>query len=482
MRKKRTGSGRLAQKLFGFPGLLAVRNFQRSRSKYRSTVASLVLSLVLFISASGFCSYLTGSVETVANTGTKETRVDISYQISGSERPDPEEVLSLLANAGNTENAAYYEADGREFSFPREALTEEALEMLQMLADRSERYWGSLVFLRDSAFQKLCEANGFAAEEYFDAAKPKALVWNRVFLRMETEEGLKRGSFPLLKERQVSSLSAQELKRIDGYVPGGLESYEDGRELACYYPVSEDGETLWEQEPLRMPLAEAQIDRAYAIGGYLREPVFGLPTVSFALVYPYSLKEAVLGSAYDLNETEYAFQAANHARSYSAMENALAAAGMDASRLNDMAASDESSRLLVMAINVFAYGFILLISLIAVTNVFNTISTNVLLRRREFAMLRSVGLGSRGFRQMMNYECLIYGLKALLLGLPAAVLVTFAVWRLVLRVTWSGFYIPWQSLVIAIFSVFAVVFLTMLYAAAKVRRLNVVDALKDENL
>ena len=100
--------------------------------------------------------------------------------------------------------------------------------------------------------------------------------------------------------------------------------------LACYYPVSGDGEALWGEEPLRLPLAEAQIDRAYAIGRYLREPVFGLPTVSFALVYPYSLKEAVLGSAYDLNETEYAFQAANHARSYSAMENELAAAGMDA--------------------------------------------------------------------------------------------------------------------------------------------------------
>ena len=83
---------------------------------------------------------------------------------------------------------------------------------------------------------------------------------------------------------------------------------------------------------------------------------------------------------------------------------------------------------------------------------------------------------------MMNYECLIYGLKAILWGLPLAVVATFAMWRLFLRLTWGGFYIPWQSIVIAICSVFVVVFATMLYAGAKVRKLNVVDALKDENL
>lgn len=55
---------------------------------------------------------------------------------------------------------------------------------------------------------------------------------------------------------------------------------------------------------------------------------------------------------------------------------------------------------------VFAYGFSVLISMIAIANVFNTITTNIMLRRREFAMLKSIGLGERGFRKMMNYECI----------------------------------------------------------------------------
>lgn len=66
----------------------------------------------------------------------------------------------------------------------------------------------------------------------------------------------------------------------------------------------------------------------------------------------------------------------------------------------------------------FSYGFIVLISLIAAANVFNTISTNISLRRREFAMLKSVGMTAKGFNHMMNFECLLYGSRALLLGLP----------------------------------------------------------------
>ena len=75
-------------------------------------------------------------------------------------------------------------------------------------------------------------------------------------------------------------------------------------------------------------------------------------------------------------------------------------------------------------IAIFLYGFITLITLIGVTNIFNTISTNVALRRREFAMLKSVGLTPRGFNRMINYESIFYGLKALLYGLPVSVLIS----------------------------------------------------------
>ena len=83
----------------------------------------------------------------------------------------------------------------------------------------------------------------------------------------------------------------------------------------------------------------------------------------------------------------------------------------------DNAEDYEENRQILTALAVLSYGFIILISLIAVANVFNTVSTNLMLRRKEFAMLRSVGMDRKGFRRMMCYECLIYGLRSILYGL-----------------------------------------------------------------
>ncbi len=50
---------------------------------------------------------------------------------------------------------------------------------------------------------------------------------------------------------------------------------------------------------------------------------------------------------------------------------------------------------------VFTFGFLALISLICVANIFNTISTNVILRRREFAVLKSLGVDEKGIKKYL---------------------------------------------------------------------------------
>ena len=111
--------------------------------------------------------------------------------------------------------------------------------------------------------------------------------------------------------------------------------------------------------------------------------------------------------------------------------NSAKAAGFDISRdeFYDVYERTASQRALITVINVISYGFIILISAIAALNVFNTISTNVLLRRREFAMLRSVGMTNRGFNKMMNFECVLYGTKSLIFGVPAAFGLTYLMFR-----------------------------------------------------
>jgi putative ABC transport system permease protein len=67
-------------------------------------------------------------------------------------------------------------------------------------------------------------------------------------------------------------------------------------------------------------------------------------------------------------------------------------------------------------VSLFSVVFVTMISLIAAANVFNTISTNITLRRRELAMLRSVGMSNRDFNKMMRFECALYGARTIALG------------------------------------------------------------------
>ena len=148
----------------------------------------------------------------------------------------------------------------------------------------------------------------------------------------------------------------------------------------------------------------------------------------------------------------------------------------------DEAESKEAEKMLILVIDIFSYGFIILISLISVANVFNTISTNINLRRQEFAMLKSVGMTGKGFRKMMNYECALYGLKGILYGVPVSCLISWFMYSAMDQGINTKYVIPWQGILVSSICVFLVVFATMLYSMSKVKKDNTIEALRNENL
>ena len=150
--------------------------------------------------------------------------------------------------------------------------------------------------------------------------------------------------------------------------------------------------------------------------------------------------------------------------------------------VNDERQSITVAKNMLLTVDIFSYGFIALISLIAAANVFNTVSTAFLLRRREFAVLSSVGMTPKEMNRMLSFECLLYGLKALLYGIPVSLLVTWEIYQVVKSSMDTSFYVPVFSIVIAVFSVFAVVFVTMLYARSRMRHENIIDSIRQESL
>ena len=152
------------------------------------------------------------------------------------------------------------------------------------------------------------------------------------------------------------------------------------------------------------------------------------------------------------------------------------------SYIADYTQDKETSNAIVMIVNVFSYGFIVLISLIVIANVFNTISTNILLRRQEFAMLKSVGMTKKSLNKMMNYECVFYGIKGLIFGIIMAVIATYAMFNVMSDGFNVGFYIPVQSIVVVVISIFIVVFASMIYTMKKIKKDNVIETLRNDNI
>jgi putative ABC transport system permease protein len=134
----------------------------------------------------------------------------------------------------------------------------------------------------------------------------------------------------------------------------------------------------------------------------------------------------------------------------------------------------------LLLVSVFTYAFIILITAICIANIINTISTSIALRKREFAMLKSIGITPKGFDRLLRYESIFYGIKALVYGLPVSILIMYLLYHLLSMEFQYRFTVSIGSILTVIAAVFAIVGASMLYSSRKVKKENIIDALKQE--
>ena len=135
-----------------------------------------------------------------------------------------------------------------------------------------------------------------------------------------------------------------------------------------------------------------------------------------------------------------------------------------------------------LVVYIFAYGFIGIITLIGVTNIFNTLTSNIDLRQREFAMLKSIGMTKKEFNKMINLETLFYSLKALIFGIVFGLISSLAIYKAFAQSLDYGFKIPMQAILISILFVFVIVFIIMKFAIGKINKQNIIDTIRKENI
>ena len=140
----------------------------------------------------------------------------------------------------------------------------------------------------------------------------------------------------------------------------------------------------------------------------------------------------------------------------------------------------QKSILLLVAI--FLYGFIIVISLIGITNIFNTITTNMNLRSKEFAMLKSIGMTKREFNRLIRLESIFYGTKSLLIGIPLGILGSYAIYKGFQVGNDLGFMLPIQAIIISIVVVFLLIFIIMHVSVKKIDKQNIIETIRNDNI
>lgn len=467
--KKRVKTSRLTYKLFGLPGVLAKKHFKRNKKKYRTTVLSLFLSIVLFVPSFYMSQMLISTVsEVYASYGfdiccSFYESIDTTKQIASAVRALPE-----------VERSAYAQREVYSLNAKKNDLGEQWIEMYApMTSGDTINVEGCIYFLEDEEFSRFLEENKIDKTAYFSQT-PCGVAIDGQSRFSTTDE--KFVTVNALREKSCV-LTTDCLIVPDGY--SHYEDYitEDGVEMTRFVKNGTNGEVF-----LEMKSEDAWARCELNIGTTLyEEPFFVDYSGDISLIYPLSALSKVFPEGSYKSVYRIMLTTSNHKKTEQDMRAILAEHNID-TEVTNYAEDAQRSRDMVLIIQVFSYGFIVLISLISAANVFNTISTNIILRRCELAVLKSVGMSSSDFNKMMNYECLLYGTKALLYGLPVACVLSYLIYLSFNEGVTATFTLPYTAILISTLCVFAVVFATMLYAMRKIKKDNPIIALKNENI
>lgn len=427
-------SPKFMRRLFGLAEMLALKNFKRTRRRCRSIILSLTLSVVLFVSAGSFGTYLNQIAD---QSSVVSEAYDICFYTQDMDESELFQLYDGLKNVGGITESSYQALLAYSCELNTDDLPDRFLEEYSGMIDYDEINKTASVplniqFVERRVYQNLLERNGLSAEEY----------------------------------------TGQDNKMVmAGILPGGWYTQEQPMEFTIRSQSEGQEKTIraaWIKDyPDLLP------SEAGEMSGF-----------TLMVIAPYEVKPQfdALHAAVKPAKLGMTFQSENPGRSASEMQSVIEGAGIAADyHLYNVHQIMEQNRNITFIINLFSFVFITMITLIAVANVFNTISTNIRLRRRELAMLRSLGMSDRDFNRMMRFECVLYGVRTMVWGLPVSGFLSCLIYKGM--VTGGGeldFVFPWSSMAVSVIGVFFIVFITMVYVTGKIRKENVIDALRDD--
>ncbi|MEF7440873.1 FtsX-like permease family protein [Paenibacillus lautus] len=437
---KAVKTSRFIRKLFGIEAEIGLKNLKRNKRRYHAIVFSLVISIVLFLTVSFFSAGMKQSLE-LSQEG---VNYDIEVSYSNGKRIDDRLLQSIVSLDSVTEYnliQEFYKQAWVDEAYIADELQEMVMKDKGLLQDGKYPYEIKIHALDDSSLQAYANAVGANYEQLRDPDHPAAIVMDTI-----RYQDMDRGKY--IQTKAVYTNVGQNFELTNSYKDNAEETKVSRVTVAA----------LTDQAPMGMSGAG----------------VGGLNMI---------VSERIMDQLADDEELANV-QTYLYLKSAEPMSTQQEIEEMFETNLNvyNVYQSRKSEEQQILLTAVFSYGFIVLISAISIANIFNTISTGLSLRKREIAMLKSVGMTPKGFAKMMNYESIFYGVKSLLIGLPVSFAVMILIYRSFANRFSYGFTVPWLSMLSVVVAVFVIVVSAIIFSSRKLKKENIIDALKQENI
>ncbi|MBS4177979.1 ABC transporter permease [Lederbergia citrea] len=424
-------------KIFGIEAEIGLKNLKRNKRRYKATVFSLVISIVLFLAVSFFTANLKKSLE-LSQDG---VNYDIQVSKAGEITETEDRLMKSIAALNDVTEYSLIKELGLSSWIDKASIADE-------LIDKS--------MSEDEKFPYFIQLHALDAKSLQAYAKKIGVDYEQLTIDTGNVSGIVIDTIPY---QDMGTGKYVETKAIHKKI---------GETLDLYYGDGENGE-----EKHLNKIKIAALTDQFPMGIY-PAGLGGLNVI---------VSDQVMNQLVDKKLTDNTFSRL-YLKSSAPMKTQEEIEDMKEGNMyvHNLYQARQQEEQMVMLMSVFTYGFILLITAISIANIFNTISTSISLRKREFAMLKSVGMTPKGFNKMINYESIFYGIKSLLYGLPISIIIMYLIHRALMNSFSYGFALPWMSILYVIAAVFIIVSSAMLYSSAKVKKENIIDALKQESI
>lgn len=440
---KKVKSPKIIKKLFGIGGDVSYKNLKRNNKKYRTTVISIVVCVSVFIALYSFMNLAFKSVD--LSFKNVNYNISLNYKVNDNKKSDA--IIKDILNIDGIKNYAINTSAGYSIKTPK--FTDKYMELEGDYVNdilKEEHTWGvTLLSIGDYQYRKYVDSLGLK----YDDVKDKAILINSaVIFSFDEKTGTNR-------THEVDVFDYKVGDTLNGYV----------YDYSC---KDEDSDKCW-------------IDTNISLAALTDKKPFGQENIFSDQTIMIVSDELVSKYAADSNHHEMILDVENPDKFQDEVEKVLNEA--NDFNVNNTEKSRRESKSLFTLVAIFLYGFIIVIALIGITNIFNTITTSVELRSREFATLKSVGMTKREFNKMISLESIFYGFKSLIIGIPIGSLLSYLIYRALIDgdITFSYSY-PLNAVIISIVAVLILITVIMKYSISKINKQNTIETIRNDNI